>query len=83
MIGPPPDTNDIKLLRNWCDQLYQWIIYPDKFEVQFIELKEMSSDPSAPGANRVRVYAKDTGAGKTRLHARFTTGAIQTVATEP
>jgi hypothetical protein len=83
MIGPPPDTNDIKLLRNWCDQLYQWIIYPDKLEVQFIELKEMSSDPSAPGTNRVRVYAKETLAGKTRLHARFNTGAIQTILTEP
>jgi hypothetical protein len=83
MIGPPPETENVKVLKAWCDQLYQWLIYPDKFEAQFIEMKELANDPTAPGTDRVRVYAKDTGGGKTCLHARFATGAIQTIATEP
>lgn len=82
MIGPPPNTGDIKVLREWCEQLYQWLIYPDKFEAQFIELQELSADADAPGANRVRIYATDTG-GKTQLVARFSTGAVQQLEVEP
>lgn len=82
MIGPPPTTTDVKALRDWCDQLYQWLTYPDKFEAQFIEMVELTSDPAAPGVNRVRVYAKDSG-GKTQLVARFNTGAVQQIEVEP
>ena len=39
--------------------------------------------PSAPSANQVVVYAEDNGSGKTRLMARFATGAAQVLATEP
>ena len=39
--------------------------------------------PSAPSADRVRVYAQDNGAGKTQLMALFNTGAAQQVAIEP
>lgn len=39
--------------------------------------------PSAPSANQVVVYAEDNGSGKTRLMARFNTGAAQVLATEP
>lgn len=45
---------------------------------QFSEM----SDPSAPAASKVLLYARDTG-GKTELVARFPTGAIQQVAIEP
>jgi len=48
----------------------------------FVNLQE-TSDPAAPGSNEVRLYAKDNGAGKTQLVARFATGAVQTIATEP
>jgi hypothetical protein len=82
MIGPPPKTDDVKQLRDWCDQLYQWLIYPDKFECQFIELQELSANAIAPGVNRVRVYATDDG-GKTQLVARFNTGAVQQITVEP
>ncbi|MCR4339412.1 MAG: hypothetical protein NUW01_05940 [Gemmatimonadaceae bacterium] len=41
------------------------------------------SDPDAPAANGARLYAKDSGAGKTLIVARFPTGAVQTIATEP
>jgi len=40
-------------------------------------------DPGAPAANRGRTYFEDDGAGKTRLIARFPSGAAQVVATEP
>lgn len=39
--------------------------------------------PAAPSANQVVLYAEDNGSGKTRLMARFPTGAAQQVAIEP
>lgn len=48
-----------------------------------LELKELSADPDAPTAGRVRIYAKDNGSGKTGLYARFPTGAVQQIALEP
>lgn len=39
--------------------------------------------PAAPAVNSVRIYAEDNGAGKTRLMARFNTGAAQQIAIEP
>jgi len=47
-----------------------------------MRLAEMSP-PSAPAANSVVLYAEDNGSGKTRLMARFATGAAQQVAIEP
>lgn len=47
-----------------------------------LEFPELAS-PSAPISNRARIYAKDNGAGKTQLIARFPTGAEQVLATEP
>ena len=49
----------------------------------FLELPEQSSDPSAPAANKARLFAKDNGSGKTQLAVRFPTGATQIIATEP
>lgn len=40
-------------------------------------------DPSAPASNKAILYTKDNGAGKTQLVARFPTGAVQVIATEP
>ena len=48
-----------------------------------IELIERTADPTAPAADAVRWYARDNGSGKTQLCARFATGAIQVIATEP
>jgi hypothetical protein len=83
MLTPPPETNDIRELKKWCDDLYMWLIFPDKFECNFIELSERSADFDAPGSDRVKIYAKDSGGGKTKLVARFATGAVQDIATEP
>jgi hypothetical protein len=47
--------------------------------LQFVE----QTAPAAPATNGVRIYAEDDGAGKTRLMARFATGAAQQIAIEP
>jgi hypothetical protein len=52
------------------------------FQAGYQELSEMTA-PAAPAANRVRIYAEDDGAGKTRLMALFATGAAQQIAIEP
>lgn len=41
------------------------------------------TDPGASDANAVRVYADDNGAGKTRIMARFASGAAQQLAIQP
>ena len=48
----------------------------------FIEQPEITA-PSAPGANSVRIYAQDNGAGKTQLMALFSSGAAQQIAIQP
>lgn len=47
----------------------------------YIDVVEIA-DPAAPAANTGRVYMRDTG-GKTQLVARFPSGAVQVIATEP
>lgn len=49
----------------------------------FIEGRELSGDPSAPAADRFRLFAKDNGAGKTQLCVIFNSGAAQCFATQP
>lgn len=48
-----------------------------------IEVYELAADPSAPAANRARIYSRDNGSGKTQVCVRFNTGAVQVLATEP
>ena len=52
------------------------------FIAGYNQLSEMTA-PAAPAANGVRIYAEDDGAGKTRLMARFATGAAVQIAIEP
>lgn len=47
-----------------------------------MELIEQTA-PSAPSADRVRIYAQDNGAGKTQLMALFSSGAAQQIAIQP
>jgi hypothetical protein len=49
---------------------------------RYTEMKEVGN-PSAPGANRLRLFARDNGSGKTQLCVRFPTGAVQVIKTEP
>lgn len=41
------------------------------------------TDPSAPSANRGVFYLRDNGGGKMQFVARFPSGAVQVIATEP
>ena len=41
------------------------------------------TDPSAPAANGATLYCRDNGAGKTELCVRFSSGAVQVIATQP
>lgn len=47
-----------------------------------LQFTEMTA-PAAPAANNVILYAEDDGSGKTRLMARFATGAAVQLAIEP
>jgi hypothetical protein len=60
-------------------------LYPTEniiMAAKYTEMTEMTA-PAAPAANKVRIYAEDDGAGKTRLMALFPTGAAQQIAIEP
>jgi hypothetical protein len=41
------------------------------------------SDPAAPEASNLRLFARDNGSGKMQFCIRFPTGAVQVIATEP
>lgn len=51
-------------------------------ETKFVEMTEIVA-PTAPSANKGRLFMQDNGAGKTQLVVRFPTGAIQVIATQP
>ena len=52
------------------------------YQTGYTQLTEMTA-PAAPATNNARIYAEDNGAGKTRLMARFATGAAVQIAIEP
>lgn len=54
----------------------------DQTVVDFLEFTEMTT-PSAAVSNKARLFSRDNGAGKTQICARFATGAVVVVATEP
>jgi hypothetical protein len=47
-----------------------------------LEVLEMTA-PSAPAANKARIFAQDNGVGKTQLMVIFPSGAAQQIAIEP
>ena len=51
----------------------------------YIEMGQFNTtnDPAAPATGFVRIYARDNGAGKTQVMARFATGAVQQMAIQP
>jgi hypothetical protein len=51
------------------------------FMSSFQEMIEVAT-PSAPGANRARLFVRDNGAGKTQLCVRFATGSVKLLAQE-
>jgi len=51
------------------------------YTTRFHELKEIA-DPTAPAADKARLFVRDNGLGKTQLCVRFNTGAIRVLATQ-
>jgi hypothetical protein len=47
-----------------------------------VQLREMTA-PSAPAADRARLWIEDNGSGKTRLMIQFGSGTAQQIAIEP
>lgn len=61
-----------------------WVSFYELNGGPVIELSaECSGDPSAPVSNRVRLYLKDNGSGKTQLMALFASGVAQQLAIQP
>ena len=48
-----------------------------------IQMKEISAAPANGPADSARLYVVDNGAGKTSLRVIFSSGAAQTIATQP
>jgi len=53
-------------------------VYTSKFH----EMAEITA-PTAPGANKGRLFMRDNGSGKTQLCVRFNTGGVLVIATQP
>lgn len=54
----------------------------DEQALNFLEFDEQATAPAAPAADAVRIYAEDNGSGKTRLVAKFASGANVVLATQ-
>ena len=87
--GSNANDHDVTLFRPAADRLQ--LSTGDALELgstahtggQYLQFFRQTADPAAPPAGGVRVFAKDSGAGKLQLAVRFPTGATQIVATEP
>lgn len=75
----PVATNDVGLARSAAGVL---AVTNSATGPGSLEFQEQTA-PAAPAANFVRIYAEDNGSGKTRLMARFATGAAVQIAIEP
>lgn len=54
----------------------------DEQALNFLEFDEQATAPAAPAADAVRIYAEDNGSGKTRIVAKFASGANVVLATQ-
>lgn len=77
------DANDISLgLQANGGAAHSHVTVNGEF-LRFNYKNASGSDPAAPAANTGLLYLRDNGAGKRQLVARFPTGAVQVIATEP
>lgn len=57
-------------------------VVDDEQALTFLEFDEQGTAPAAPATNAVRLYAEDNGSGKTRIVAKFPTGANVVLGTQ-
>jgi hypothetical protein len=79
VAGAPAGTADTGLIRSAAGVV---VVTNASTGGGALEFREQTA-PAAPATNSVRIYAEDDGAGKTRLMARFATGAAVQIAIEP
>lgn len=60
-LRPPPDTDDIKVLRGWCNELYQFLQYPVFHQLKLYPRSDAPDDASAG----VKYYDSDDNKEKT------------------
>ena len=87
-VIPPPSTplffpNSRRMTTEWYNFFSQLniLIQPTKTS-SYIEFAEMTA-PASPPANSARLYAEDSGGGKTQLTVLFPTGVAQVIKVEP
>lgn len=81
-VQDPIARRSISSILKYLEQLRQLILRPSNEVFLSLEGEEIA-DPAAPATNRGILYFRDNGAGKTQLVARFPTGAVQVIVTEP
>lgn len=65
------------------EENYAWQAGRMDVNSSFMHLSELSADAGPPPADGVRIYARDNGIGKTQIVARFNTGAVVVLGTQP
>ncbi len=45
-LQPPPETDDIKVLKRWCDSLYEYLKYPTFYQIRFVPRSDSPSETS-------------------------------------
>lgn len=43
-LGPPPDTDDINILKQWCDELYEFLKFPTFYQLKFMQRSDAPSE---------------------------------------
>ena len=43
-LMPPPQTEDIKVLKEWCDQLYEFLKFPVFYQIKLIQRSDAPSE---------------------------------------
>ena len=75
-------NNDFYRIDGNADNTFDNLHTNNTFVRRQISLKEIT-DPSATNPDDAVIYARDNGSGKTQICVRFSSGAVQVIATQP
>jgi len=60
-LRPPPETDDIKELKDWCDELYEFLKFPTFYQTKLVPRSDAPSEAVAG----VKYYDSDDNKEKT------------------
>jgi len=43
-LEPPPETDDVKVLKRWCDELYRFLKFPAFYQLKFMQRSDAPSE---------------------------------------